>query len=543
MVYTIFNKTITPINVVVIQIALVQPIGYGRHMNISPGKSVQLDIGEVTFKQFKVYIWGGGSKGTEISTGTIEAYIAGRAGIALATMGTHSIVHHLAENVVLDVCHQLVLHNIANEIITAPAFEHAVTKGVQFVIENVVTNAITPKHFGVLMKSYASAVKDRVRYVYGGPMIQEGKILPGGKQFYLGKQDNGYDPVSALRTLSVQKDNSGLHDLPALAGTPSKAVSDSTVATTGIVALSLDTDSPLRKPNIRDDDDKSGIAGEWPPTNLNPQSKQMIQNLIASINWKNDLSAYSRDTTVKLKHQKNSEYRKSLCHGQKIVRHQEPMLASNPFRVTRTRTPAARLCEPDDRVARNPIRPTYCDNDIEVLHSAMERPHLEWPAVEESRRQEAETLERSRLEDIRQSCQKALEKSRRESQAKEKLRLENQARERIQTQAHERTRQEEAVAVFEAIRQDNILKKSRPETQTKGQLQTQAEKRTHQREVEAIKRFHTEQIRRSALDPFERCWREALAKPLTGQVNDCLHLETEAMEREELLLNAEAKEQ
>lgn len=202
---TIVNKTITPINVVVIQLCLFQPVGYGRHMNISPGERVELDIGEMDFKQFKVYTWCGGSEETEISVNTIEAYIGGRLLLTVATMGTHSIVHHLAEHVVVDVCQLMVLHHLANEFVTGAAFERAVTKGVGFAIKNVASRAITPKKFGVCKEYFAIAVTDRVRYVYGGPTIQCGEILPGGAKLSFSKEDNGYDPVSALKNLVSQK--------------------------------------------------------------------------------------------------------------------------------------------------------------------------------------------------------------------------------------------------------------------------------------------------------------------------------------------------
>jgi|SRR5579859_3167043 len=52
---TIVNKTIVPSNIVVMQLALTSPAGYGRHMNIKPGARVNLDIGEVTIS---VYCWG-----------------------------------------------------------------------------------------------------------------------------------------------------------------------------------------------------------------------------------------------------------------------------------------------------------------------------------------------------------------------------------------------------------------------------------------------------------------------------------------------------
>src|SRR5579859_7970752 len=111
---TIVNKTIVPINIVVMQLALTSPVGYGRHMNIKPGARVNLDIGEVTIKQFRVYCWVGGTPGTEISADTIENYIAARTGITLLTFGLHDAIHGLVEGAVFDACQEFIMGHLAH---------------------------------------------------------------------------------------------------------------------------------------------------------------------------------------------------------------------------------------------------------------------------------------------------------------------------------------------------------------------------------------------------------------------------------------------
>jgi hypothetical protein len=197
---TIVNKTIIPINIVVMQLAVLTPVGYGRHMNVPPGGSVKLDIGSINFKQFKVYCWCGGSPGTEISVNKIEGYIALRLGATAATLGAHEAFQTAAEAACLDVCQEFVLSHLANEIITTSAFEAAIAASFSFALRGVVDMVVRPKEFGVCREWFASAFKNKVRYVHGGPMIADGKIGKGTK-LYLCKWAGSFDPVKALKEL------------------------------------------------------------------------------------------------------------------------------------------------------------------------------------------------------------------------------------------------------------------------------------------------------------------------------------------------------
>jgi hypothetical protein len=204
---TIVNKTITPINVVVLQLIITAPVGYGYHMNIAPGESVDLDIGEVTIKQFKVYTWCGGSPETEISEDKIRAFVAGRLGLSAVTFGHHEVAHAFLENTVADVCQELVLNHLAPVIITSYAFEHALAHLVKKGLKDLVKGCITPKEFGVCKAYFRSAVDMNVRYVYGGPIIRDGTIIPSGENLYMRSEDNGYDPVTELRKLAGEEED------------------------------------------------------------------------------------------------------------------------------------------------------------------------------------------------------------------------------------------------------------------------------------------------------------------------------------------------
>lgn len=158
------------------------------------------------------------------------------------------------------------------------------------------------------------------------------------------------------------------------------------------------------------------------------------------------------------------------------------------------------------------------EEDEEFLR-VLEESRLEALAVEESLRGEAEALERSRLEAIRQSCQEALDKSRAEAQEKKILRLEAQSQER------KRQEEVEGLARFrpEKIRQSRIkaLDRSQREAQAKEQ-----------------------QCPR--INAKEQQYREAQVKdPLRPRVQatERLRLEAEAKEKQQLRLEVESKEQ
>ena len=176
-------------------------------MNIAPGESVDLDIGEVTIKQFRVYTWCGGSSETEISEDKIRAFIGARLSLSAVTLGHHEVAHALLENTCADICQELVLNHLAPVIITSYAFEHALAHVVKRGLKGLVKGWITPKEFGVSKEYFRSAVDMNVRYVYGGPTIQDGKIIPSGRNLYMTSEDNGYDPVRELRRLGGEEED------------------------------------------------------------------------------------------------------------------------------------------------------------------------------------------------------------------------------------------------------------------------------------------------------------------------------------------------
>lgn len=198
---TIVNKTLIPINIIVMQLVVLTPVGYGRHMNVPPGASVKLDIGFIKFKQFKVYAWCGGSLGTEISCDALEAYIALRLAAFAATMGAHEALHAVAETTCLDICQEFVLGHLANEIITSAAFESAIAYGLSVSIRGVVDMVVRPKEFGVCKEWFRSAVEKNTRYIYGGPFIKDGKIVSNGDKLFMQKLDLHNDPVNELKAL------------------------------------------------------------------------------------------------------------------------------------------------------------------------------------------------------------------------------------------------------------------------------------------------------------------------------------------------------
>ena len=91
----IINKTIIPINIVVTQLAVYMPIGWGRHMNVKPGECKELDIGDMEIKQFRVYVWCGSSQGTELSKSKLRWYVFVQGAIAFASLGLSEAKHAL----------------------------------------------------------------------------------------------------------------------------------------------------------------------------------------------------------------------------------------------------------------------------------------------------------------------------------------------------------------------------------------------------------------------------------------------------------------
>jgi hypothetical protein len=205
---TIINKTITQINVVVLHLAFGgTPIGFGRHMNILPGAQEDLDIGDVLIKQFRVYVWGG--PGTEMSSDTIRSLLLARNGASLVlsavTGGTHELASGIAESAIAEASQHLIMHHIANEVVTSHAMDKVAQKvidsGINKSINWCVDRTIYPKEWGVCSKFFWAALDDNVCYVYGGPCISNGKIVPGEK-LRIRENDNGYDPVEALNELA-----------------------------------------------------------------------------------------------------------------------------------------------------------------------------------------------------------------------------------------------------------------------------------------------------------------------------------------------------
>ena len=233
----VVNKTIIPINIVVMQLLGLTPVGYGHHMNIAPGACVDLDIGEVKIKQFKVYAWCGGGPGTEISRAKIEAYIALRLGIAAATMGSHEALHSVAEGVCLDACQEFVMGHLATEVITSFAFEQAIGSSLGIVLSSVVDVAVRPKEFGVCKEWFVSAVNANWRYIYGGPQIQDGRIL-GVTKLRISKQNCVYDPVKELKALTASPSTTETGHSSAAATKFSQAINSPTTSQKSIVLSS-----------------------------------------------------------------------------------------------------------------------------------------------------------------------------------------------------------------------------------------------------------------------------------------------------------------
>jgi len=203
---TIVNKSLTPINVVVVHYGLLdKPTGFGCHMNIPPSGRQELDIGTSLMNQCRIYVWGGGSPGTEMSEDKIKALVAARwaasDAISYATVGVHGLISGVIESTVADVCQEVILNHIATEVITSQSFEKAIEKGVSFALKKgVVDGAITPKEWGVCSEYFLAVVSDEVRYVYGGPTIYNEKYAFGW-ELSLKRHNTGYDPVTVLKQL------------------------------------------------------------------------------------------------------------------------------------------------------------------------------------------------------------------------------------------------------------------------------------------------------------------------------------------------------
>src|SRR2546423_1298036 len=103
-------------------------------MNVLPGESVDLDIKEVTVEQFRVYA---SSRRTEMSINKIEAYIAGRSLVSIATLSLHGILHQVADTCI-GVCQEFVLDHLAEEIITSSMFETAIEAGLKLAITGAI---------------------------------------------------------------------------------------------------------------------------------------------------------------------------------------------------------------------------------------------------------------------------------------------------------------------------------------------------------------------------------------------------------------------
>ena len=180
---------------------------FGHHMNIAPGATEQLDIGSMKLFQFRLYVWGG--PGTEMSKGTVRAWLGARHGASVAisavTAGSHELVSGVVESTFAEACQHAITNHLAAEIIQSHVLEECITHYVEDQIsgglKNVVDRSLRPKEWGVCTKYFWAALDDNFCYVYGGPKISNGKIWQGD-ELYMAEYDNGYDPVEALNELA-----------------------------------------------------------------------------------------------------------------------------------------------------------------------------------------------------------------------------------------------------------------------------------------------------------------------------------------------------
>jgi hypothetical protein len=205
----VINNTLTPIHIVLLQQIGGTPIDWKRHMNIAPGASCNLAVGEFKLKQFRVFVWGGGSPGTEMSEQRLNGLMAARwaasVGIAHVTAGAHELFSTLAESAIAELAQEAILDHLMIEVITPQVFEKAIEKGVGIVLDQAVERAMRPKEWGVCSEHFWAALDDNVRYVCGGPVIRDGKIVEGGN-LRLSKWNDGRDPVRELKSLKRKTD-------------------------------------------------------------------------------------------------------------------------------------------------------------------------------------------------------------------------------------------------------------------------------------------------------------------------------------------------
>ena len=212
MSITFVNKTIGPINIVMLQLVFAgSPIDWDLHMNIAPGASVKLRIGKVLVKQFRVYVWCGGP-GTEISENKMNLIMGARwlasAGVSHVTGGLHEPLSGVVESAAAEAFQEGLINHLAEQVITSTAFEKAIEKGIDCSLDGVVDYIIRPKEFGVCSEFFWSARDDNIRYVYGGPGIRNGKVVQNGSKLNISKYDNGYNPVKELKALRALKGGS-----------------------------------------------------------------------------------------------------------------------------------------------------------------------------------------------------------------------------------------------------------------------------------------------------------------------------------------------
>jgi hypothetical protein len=111
----------------------------------------------------------------------------------------------LAESAIAELAQEAILDHLMIEVITPQVFEKAIEKGVGIVLDQAVERAMRPKEWGVCSEHFWAALDDNVRYVCGGPVIRDGKIVEGGN-LRLSKWNDGRDPVRELKSLKRKTD-------------------------------------------------------------------------------------------------------------------------------------------------------------------------------------------------------------------------------------------------------------------------------------------------------------------------------------------------
>jgi hypothetical protein len=193
-------------------------------MNIALGDTVSLRVGNnklLQWRQFCVFVSGGGSPGTEISEDQLAGYFMVRQGtswlITAATGGAHKIFAGFAEQAYAEVVQHFVLDHIMSEIITPHLFDKAIEHTVKKVLKAGVKKAmgpLIPSDWGVCSTFFMAALDGNERYVYRGPEIEDGTLVQGEK-LWIGSYDNGFDPVVELAKITVHRvfDRSDLIDI------------------------------------------------------------------------------------------------------------------------------------------------------------------------------------------------------------------------------------------------------------------------------------------------------------------------------------------